>query len=179
VRKTYAIVAFGLAGFIGVTACSTASPSPPPSSPQVTSQSAAQAASPSAPQSSPQTVTQSSPQTVTQSSPPPGAGKVTIVTDETFEGKVLESGKPVVVVYTAEWCGPCRRNAVVFDEIAAEHADKITVVKLNIDENPAVPAVYGVEQIPTTDVFSNGQMVKRITGAKPKDDMLHELAEFI
>jgi len=101
------------------------------------------------------------------------------VTDETFEGKVLESGKPVVVVYTAEWCGPCRRNAVVFDEIAAEHADKITVVKLNIDENPAVPAVYGVEQIPTTDVFSNGQMVKRITGAKPKDEMLHELAEFI
>ena len=170
-RKTYAIVAFGLAGFIGVTACSTASPSPPPSSPQVTSQSAAQAASPSAPQSSPQTVT--------QSSPLPGAGKVTMVTDETFEGRVLESGKPVVVVYTAEWCGPCRRNAVVFDEIAAEHADKITVVKLNIDENPAVPAVYGVEQIPTTDVFSNGQMVKRITGAKPKDDMLHELAEFI
>jgi len=101
------------------------------------------------------------------------------VTDETFEGKVLESGKPVVVVYTAEWCGPCRRNAVVFDEIAAEHADKITVVKLNIDENPAVPAVYGVEQIPTTDVFSNGQMVKRITGAKPKDDILRELAEFI
>jgi len=171
VRKTYAIVAFGLAGFIGVTACGTASPSPPPSSPQVTSRSAAQAASPSAPQSSPQTVT--------QSSPPPGAGKVTIVTDETFEGKVLESGKPVVVVYTAEWCGPCRRNAVVFDEIAAEHADKITVVKLNIDENPAVPAVYGVEQIPTTDVFSNGQMVKRITGAKPKDDILRELAEFI
>jgi thioredoxin 1 len=179
VRKTYAIVAFGLAGFIGVTACTTASPSPPPSSPQVTSQSAAQAVSPSAPQSSPQTVTQSSPQTVTQASPQPGAGKVTIVTDETFEGKVLESGKPVVVVYTAEWCGPCRRNAVVFDEIAAEHAGKITVVKLNIDENQAVPAVYGVEQIPTTDVFSNGQMVKRITGAKPKDDMLRELAEFI
>ena len=67
----------------------------------------------------------------------------------------------------------------VLEEIAAEHADKIDVVKLNIDENPAVPQRYGIEAIPTMDVFSNGQVVKRIVGAKPKSTLLRELAEFI
>jgi thioredoxin 1 len=116
-------------------------------------------------------------------SSPPGAGAgtgtVKVVTDETFEGEVLESAKPVLVDYWAEWCGPCRMVAPVLEQIAAEHGDKITVVKLNIDDNTAVPGVYGVQTIPTMDVFSNGQVVKRITGAKSKSALLRELAGYI
>ena len=101
------------------------------------------------------------------------------VTDETFETEVLKNDKPVVVDYWAEWCGPYRMVAPVLEEIAAEHGDKIEVVKLNIDENPAVAQRYGIMAIPTMNVFSGGQVVKQIVGAKPKSAMLRELAEFI
>jgi thioredoxin 1 len=101
------------------------------------------------------------------------------VTDETFDAEVLKSEKPVVVDYWAEWCGPCRMVAPVLEEIAAEHADKIDVVKLNIDENPEVAQRYGILQIPTLNVFSGGQVVKQVIGAKPKSALLRDLAEFI
>ena len=106
-------------------------------------------------------------------------GATRTVTDETFDTEVLKSDKPVVVDYWAEWCGPCRMVAPVLEEIANENSDKIQVVKLNIDENPTVAQKYGIMAIPTMNVFSGGQVVKQIVGAKPKSAMLKELAEFL
>ena len=101
------------------------------------------------------------------------------VTDDSFEADVLKNEKPVVVDYWAEWCGPCRMVAPVLEEIATEHGDKIDVVKLNVDENPKVAMKYGIMNIPTLGVFSGGEVVKEIVGARPKSALLRELAEFI
>jgi thioredoxin 1 len=101
------------------------------------------------------------------------------VTDASFEADVLKSEKPVVVDYWAEWCGPCRQVSPVLEEIAAEHADKIEVVKLNVDENPVTSQRYRILNIPTLSVFKNGEVVKEIVGARPKSALLRELADFI
>ena len=106
-------------------------------------------------------------------------GATKAVTDATFEAEVLKSSKPVIVDYWAEWCGPCRMIAPVLEEIAKEYADKIDVVKLNVDENPAVAQRYQILAIPTLNVFQNGEVVKQIKGAKPKAALLKDLAEFI
>jgi thioredoxin 1 len=101
------------------------------------------------------------------------------VTDETFEADVLKNDKPVVVDYWAEWCGPCRQVSPVLEEIASEHADKIDVVKLNVDENPVTSQRYRILNIPTLSVFKDGEVVKEIVGARPKSALLRELADFI
>jgi len=101
------------------------------------------------------------------------------VTDDSFEADVLKNEKPVVVDYWAERCGPCRMVAPVLEEIATEHGDKIDIVKLNVDENPKVAMKYGIMNIPTLGVFSGGEVVKEIVGARPKSALLRELAEFI
>ena len=106
-------------------------------------------------------------------------GATKAVTDETFEAEVLKADKPVVVDYWAEWCGPCRMVGPVLEEIASEHAEKINVVKLNVDENPIVTQRYGIMNIPTMSVFKDGEVVKEIVGAKPKSALLRELADFI
>jgi thioredoxin 1 len=101
------------------------------------------------------------------------------VTDESFESDVLMNSKPVLVDYWAEWCGPCRQVAPVLEEIANEYGDVIDIVKLNVDDNPAVVRHYGILNIPTLIVFQNGQVVKEIVGAKPKSALLRELEDFL
>ncbi|MEU9045168.1 MULTISPECIES: thioredoxin [unclassified Kitasatospora] len=107
------------------------------------------------------------------------AGATTTVTDATFQSDVLDSDKPVLVDFWATWCGPCRQVAPVLEDIAAEHSDKLTIAKLDVDANQETAAKYGVISIPTLIVYKNGEPVKSITGARPKAALLRELAEFI
>ena len=101
------------------------------------------------------------------------------VTDATFASDVLQSDKPVLVDFWAEWCGPCKMVAPVLEEIAGEHGDKLQVVKLNIDENPNAARDYQIMSIPTMAVFQGGQLVKSIVGAKPKAAILRDLEAYI
>ena len=101
------------------------------------------------------------------------------VTTDTFRKDVIESDKPVVVDFWAEWCGPCRMIAPILDEIATEQDGKVTIGKLNVDENPGTAQRFGVMSIPTLLVFSGGEVHKRLVGAKGKSQLLQELDEFL
>jgi thioredoxin 1 len=90
------------------------------------------------------------------------------VTDQSFETDVLKAPGPVVVDFWAEWCGPCRMIAPALEELATEYAGKLTVAKVNIDDNPMTPTTYGVRGIPTLIMFKNGQQVASQVGALPK-----------
>jgi len=105
-------------------------------------------------------------------------GAPKIVSDASFADDVLMSDKPVIVDFWAEWCGPCKMIAPILEEIAAEN-EGIVIAKLNVDENPQTAASYGITSIPTMNVYSGGQVVKTIIGAKPKAALLADLAEYL
>ena len=90
------------------------------------------------------------------------------ISDESFEEEVLQSERPVLIDYWAEWCGPCKMIAPVLDEIATEYSDRLKVVKLNIDDNPQTPPKYGIRGIPTLMVFKDGQVEASKVGAVSK-----------
>jgi len=94
------------------------------------------------------------------------------VTDATFVTEVLQSKKPVLVDFWAEWCAPCRKVEPVLSELATELADKVEIVKLNIDENPETAMAYHVMSVPTLTIFKGGQPVQSVAGAKPKGDLV-------
>ena len=103
------------------------------------------------------------------------AGTVEEVTDNNFQAEVIESEKPVLVDFWAPWCGPCRMVAPVVEEIAAERAEELKVVKLNIDENQNTAIQFNVMSIPTLILFRNGQPAKTVIGAYPKRKLEAEL----
>ena len=92
------------------------------------------------------------------------------VTDQDFEGEVPQSDLPVVVDFWAEWCAPCRAIAPIIGELAGEYADRVKVVKMNVDESPQTPGRYGVRAIPTILAFQGGQVVGQLQGARPRAD---------
>ncbi len=106
-------------------------------------------------------------------------GATKIVTDETFENEVLLSPRPVIVEYWAQWCGPCRQVAPMLEAIASEHAGRVDVVKLNTDENPKTTQRYQVLAVPTLAVFSGGQVVRQVLGARSKSALLRDFADFL
>jgi thioredoxin 1 len=96
------------------------------------------------------------------------------VTDDTFDAEVLDSRRPVIVEYWADWCGPCRQVAPVLDSIAADHAGVIDLVKINVDENPETVRRYGILHVPTVAVFADGQVVGQVVGARSKSALMRE-----
>lgn len=101
------------------------------------------------------------------------------VTDETFEADVLQAGKPVLVDFWAEWCGPCRMVGPVLEELAGEMQGEINIVKMNVDENPMSPSKYGIRSIPTMILFKDGKPAATKIGALPKQALQTWLKEQI
>ena len=94
------------------------------------------------------------------------------ISDASFEADVLKSAQPVLVDFWAEWCGPCRAIAPALEEIAKDLQGKVTVAKINIDENPATPMKYRVQGIPTLMLFKNGQVAATKVGSLPKGKLV-------
>ncbi|WP_298926290.1 thioredoxin TrxA [uncultured Ramlibacter sp.] len=90
------------------------------------------------------------------------------ISDASFEADVLQSGKPVLVDYWAEWCGPCKMIAPILDEVSATYQDKLQVAKMNVDENRDIPAKFGIRGIPTLMLFKDGQLAATKVGAMSK-----------
>ena len=101
------------------------------------------------------------------------------VTTASFQADVLDSEKPVLVDFWAEWCGPCRMVSPILDQIGEEYADKITIVKVNVDNEPGLAQQYGITGIPALQMFKGGVVVKSMVGAKPKQILVNDLNEFL
>jgi thioredoxin 1 len=103
--------------------------------------------------------------------------RVKEVTDNSFQHEVLESAKPVLVDFWAEWCGPCRMLAPTVEAVAEQYSENATVVKLNVDDNPSTAAAYGIRGIPTLILFSEGKEVERVVGATSKESISRLIAK--
>jgi thioredoxin 1 len=101
------------------------------------------------------------------------------INDDSFDIDVLKSETPVLVDFWAEWCGPCKQIAPALEEISGELGDKLTIAKLNIDENPSSPSKYGVRGIPTLILFKGGEVVATKVGALPKSKITEWLDEVL
>ncbi len=109
----------------------------------------------------------------------PMANNIAQVSDDTFDREVLQSPLPVLIDFWAPWCGPCRAIAPIVDELAGEYADKLKIVKMNVDDNPRTPARYGVRGIPTLLLFKDGHVRQQIVGAVPKSHLITALATVV
>lgn len=107
------------------------------------------------------------------------AGPTITLSASTFDEEINSASTPILVDFWAEWCGPCKLIAPILDEIAAEQEGSLTVAKLNVDEAPDVARRFGVMSIPTMILFDGGEPAKRMVGAKPKEALLGELAEYL
>ncbi|MGQ4485285.1 thioredoxin [Streptomyces sp. SAS_281] len=101
------------------------------------------------------------------------------LTDETFDAEVRGETRPVLVEFTADWCGPCRQLAPVLGAVAEEEHERLRVVQIDVDRNPGISTRYGVLSMPTLMVFRNGEPVKSMVGARPKRRLLQELEDVL
>lgn len=104
-----------------------------------------------------------------------GEETITHISDGEFEQEVIKADKPVLVDFWAPWCGPCQMVAPMLEELAQELGETIKIAKMNVDENPKTPPLYGIRAIPTLILFKGGEVVEQITGVLPKDQLKSKL----
>ena len=107
------------------------------------------------------------------------AKNIVVLSDQQFQSEVIKSSMPVLVDFSAEWCGPCKMLAPIIEQLADEYAGRVKVAKLDIDDNHESAAQYGIQSVPTMIIFQNGQPVKKLVGLTPKNKIAGALDELL